>query len=70
MIEGKCPNCGNRYFGWALKAQQHQTCDACGVKLEVIRNGLRVFTGGASAEKDSIKPKNQESADIRKDAKQ
>ena len=34
-MKGKCPRCGARYFGWALKEPVHQYCDECGSELEV-----------------------------------
>ena len=33
MIEGRCPNCGKRYHGWALSQPCNQICDNCGVGL-------------------------------------
>ena len=27
--EGKCLNCGARYYGWALENEEPQTCTQC-----------------------------------------
>ena len=45
MLEGKCPKCGSRYFGWALRLPRHQTCPKCGVGLDIIEDGRAVSTG-------------------------
>ena len=47
MLEGKCPKCGTRRFGWALLNPRHQTCPKCGSGLE-IRNGDRIISKGYS----------------------
>lgn len=33
MIKGKCPNCGQFYFGWALMQPRKQICAECNAKL-------------------------------------
>lgn len=38
MPEGKCPQCGASFTGWALIDSQYQTCPNCGIKLEIINN--------------------------------
>jgi uncharacterized OB-fold protein len=35
LMKGKCPRCGARYYGWALKGPVHQYCDECGSELDV-----------------------------------
>jgi len=35
MLNGKCPNCGSSYRGWALTEARHQTCPKCGSALVV-----------------------------------
>ena len=56
MLEGKCPKCGYRYVGWALRFPRHQTCPKCGEGLEITEDGRRVDTGYSpfSAERYSI----------------
>lgn len=56
MLEGKCPKCGARYFGWALRFPRHQTCPGCGVGLEILEDGKRLSQGYSpfTAEKHSI----------------
>ncbi len=39
MIEAKCPECGHRYFGWALLDEDHHYCSKCGAKLSITRDG-------------------------------
>jgi len=38
MLKGKCPKCGAKYFGWALRFARHRKCDKCGVDLEITGN--------------------------------
>jgi len=38
--EAKCPKCGARYFGWALRDPKYQKCEKCGAQLEVIEQGM------------------------------
>ena len=35
MLVGHCPQCQAIYCGWALKSPWHQTCERCGVQLEI-----------------------------------
>lgn len=45
MLEGKCPKCGARYFGWALRFPRNQSCSRCGAGLEIIEDGHQVSRG-------------------------
>ena len=45
MIEGVCPKCGNRYYGWVLLQPQHQSCSNCGVGLLITEDGKRTIQG-------------------------
>ncbi len=45
MLEGICPKCGLYRVGWALRNARHQTCPKCGVGLEIMEDGHRLFTG-------------------------
>ena len=56
MLDGKCPKCGTRYFGWALRFPRHQTCPKCGVGLDIIEDGKQVSKGYSpfTAEKHSV----------------
>ena len=45
MIEGVCPKCGKRYYGWVLLQPQHQTCSKCGVGLLITEDGKRTLQG-------------------------
>lgn len=33
--EGRCPNCGLRFHGWALRNLRHQACPKCGRGLDI-----------------------------------
>jgi hypothetical protein len=50
MINGICPNCDYRNFGWALLNPRNQTCPRCGTGLEIkdgynkISDSYSVFT--------------------------
>ena len=56
MIEGRCPKCGARYFGWALRSPRNQSCANCGAALKIYENGKLVSEGYSpfTAEKYSI----------------
>ena len=60
MLEGKCPQCGQQYFGLALANPRYQTCDRCGTGLE-IKDGDKIIKGFSpfSADNLSIKPKSK-----------
>jgi len=45
MIEGKCPKCGQRYFGWALRQPRNQSCAKCGTGLLINEGGLKTIEG-------------------------
>ena len=32
---GKCPKCGEQYYGWALNNPDEQYCEICGCSLEI-----------------------------------
>ena len=60
MIEGKCPKCGRRCYGWALLQPRNQSCGKCGVGLLITKDGQTVVEGYSpfTADKYSIgKPK-------------
>ena len=44
MLVSECKECGERYYGWALQAAEHQYCTKCGNKLIVCNeaDGTRV----------------------------
>jgi hypothetical protein len=60
MLEGKCPKCGYQVFGWALRSEQYQICPKCYIKLEILENGGRIFTGYSLFTREGypIKPPN------------
>ena len=35
MLQGICPRCGTRFYGWALKNPEHQDCSRCGAWLDI-----------------------------------
>jgi hypothetical protein len=44
MFEGRCPQCGELYFGLALTNPRYQTCEKCGTALQ-ITDGQKTFKG-------------------------
>jgi hypothetical protein len=44
-LEGICPKCGARYYGWALSNPRYQMCGKCGVSLDILRNGVKIGSG-------------------------
>jgi uncharacterized protein (DUF983 family) len=32
---GRCPKCGEHYYGWALRNPDDQGCEICGCELEI-----------------------------------
>ena len=67
MLEGKCPKCGARYFGWSLRFPRNQTCPKCGVGLEITEDGEK-FTGYSpfTAEEYTIKAPTEVPAESKK----
>lgn len=45
--EGRCPKCGLKYSGWALRNPRHQACPKCGRGLD-IRNSNGTISKGYS----------------------
>jgi ribosomal protein S27AE len=45
MIEGVCPKCSQRYFGWVLLQPRNQSCPKCGVGLLITEDGKRTIQG-------------------------
>jgi hypothetical protein len=45
MIEGKCPKCGQRYYGWALVQPRNQSCAKCGTGLLIAEDGGKPVEG-------------------------
>jgi hypothetical protein len=56
MLEGKCPKCGARYFGWALQFPRNQVCSGCGASLLIYRDGKALSEGYSpfTAEKHTV----------------
>lgn len=40
MLQGTCPDCGTRYYGWALREPEHQTCGKCGASLVIAEGSV------------------------------
>ena len=45
MIEGVCPNCGERSYGWALLRPRNQSCTKCGTGLLLTEDGKKTIQG-------------------------
>jgi hypothetical protein len=54
-LEGICPRCGERYYGWALKNPRYQMCGKCGCALEIWRNGEKIASGYSPFEAEEYK---------------
>ncbi len=69
MLEGKCPKCGARFYGWALKWGRNQMCEKCGVGLEILDDRGNRFTGYSpfTAEEYKIKKPGDASAKDREE---
>jgi len=52
MLEGKCPKCGYKYVGWALRYPRHQTCTICGKGLDIFEYGHKIITGCSPLDED------------------
>lgn len=51
MPEGRCPNCGALFFGWALTDHKSLNCPNCGTQL-VITGGIDHATKGIPHQTD------------------
>ena len=43
MIEGKCPKCGQQYWGWSLLNHHNQSCKKCGAGLLISEDGKKII---------------------------
>jgi Mrp family chromosome partitioning ATPase len=43
MIEGTCPKCNRRYYGWALLRPGNSHCEKCGNELLLTEDGRRAI---------------------------
>ena len=71
MLEGKCPKCGYRCYGWGLRFPRNQSCPKCGSALAIYEDGKLVAKGyspftadkyslpGDKAKKDSVPEEQQ-----------
>jgi len=44
MIEGTCPKCNRRYYGWALLRPRDHYCEKCGEGLVITEDGRKNVT--------------------------
>jgi ribosomal protein S27AE len=68
MIEGTCPRCGQRYFGWSLLQPRNQACARCGAGLLITEDGVRKIEGYSpfTAEEYKLKSPHQKAPDPEK----
>lgn len=68
MIEGRCPKCGQQYWGWSLLNPRNQMCTRCGTGLVIIEDGKRVITGYSpfTAEEYKIKSPDKTTPELEK----
>jgi len=45
VLEGRCPKCGYRCYGWVLRFPRNQSCPKCGTALEIYEEGRHVSKG-------------------------
>ena len=45
MLEGRCPKCGYRCYGWVLRFPRNQSCPKCGTALEIYEEGGHISKG-------------------------
>ncbi len=45
MLEGRCPKCGYRCYGWLLRFPRNQSCPKCGTALEIYDEGRLISKG-------------------------
>jgi hypothetical protein len=45
MIEGICPKCGRRYYGWALLQPCNQACPKCEMGLLITEDSKNTIQG-------------------------
>jgi hypothetical protein len=68
VIEGKCPKCGQQYWGWSLMNPRNQSCRKCGAGLLIIEDGKRAIEGYSpfTAEVYKLKSPNKATPDPEK----
>ena len=57
MIEGVCPKCGQRSYGWGLLQPRNQSCSKCGVGLIITEDGKRTIQGYSPFDAEEYKLK-------------
>jgi hypothetical protein len=67
MLEGKCPKCDARYYGWALANPRNQTCK-CGAALIIFDENTSI-KGYSPFEAEKYVFGNQQSNAVPADAK-
>jgi hypothetical protein len=55
MIEGTCPKCSQRYYGWVLLQPRSQNCSKCGIGLLITEDGKNIIPEYASFNGDDYK---------------
>ena len=45
MIEGICPKCGRRFYGWALLQPCNQSCPKCVTGILITEDGKKTIQG-------------------------
>lgn len=59
MLEGRCPKCGTKRYGWALLNPRYQTCSKCGAGLEILEDGHKIAIGFSPFTAERIDTKKQ-----------
>ncbi len=45
MLEGRCPKCSYKCYGWSLRFPRNQSCPKCGAALDIYEEGKHVSKG-------------------------
>ena len=69
ILEGRCPNCGSVFYGWALLMPRHRTCNKCGSGLDIFQDGEKVVPGYSpfTAEKYQVDQSAKDQSSVSKD---
>jgi len=43
MLNGICPKCASRWYGWVLQRAEARVCPRCSSQLEVVDDGGQVI---------------------------
>jgi transcription initiation factor IIE alpha subunit len=68
-LEGLCPICGARYYGWALMKSLEQKCSKCGSDLDISENGPVLRTHYSSYTAKTFKTRYRNIRELKREVK-